>query len=607
MHQESLMMKVKQMNDNFDHIRKAMLPIGCDFFEDQKKALLAKGNFNIIAGPGSGKTTVLTAKLASLLLNRKETDKAICLVTHTNVAVEEVFSGLNKVGIKKVEYPNFIGTIQEFFNHFFAIKAFNSLNKGSNIRILDDDEYTKKLEPIFRSKVTWYSKGYSVPGFKKNQVSLNIDNDNNVFFLSQANKSYRDSYNQSFQTLFQRGMVTNQQCLELAKWYIENNLDKIKSAFSSRFNYLLLDEAQDTSIMQYSLLEGLTDTSEVNFQKFGDPYQALYSIYGDGNIDAWRPYNETQKGFQIEEIAETSRFGSTIAAIVKDTCIEPYENFRSVGVVNSFNPNLIIFNSKEELLEKYKKTIEHYENESYSFKECKRKDVIVSDMHDNLTRYFPEYSKEKNKILRHEYSYKQIYDYIVTTISSIYGNDRNDLRLVLSENLDNKILISKMIKELNSQDGSIDVVKQILRFIVKEKLTDAQLSEIIMSMINTVKETKKGIISGNENDTFYTLNTIHGVKGETHRSTMLIIDSFLGFNNDHHENKYFERIKPFLIGQRIDYNGSKNEEEFKKALKLTFVALSRPSYLAIIAIPQKNMDDAYKEQLIAHHWREIVN
>ncbi|MFJ7929572.1 UvrD-helicase domain-containing protein [Peribacillus sp. NPDC096448] len=126
-----------------------ILPPGCDFFDQQKEAIRAEGSIDIVAGPGSGKTTVPIAKCGLLLNKIAKSDKGICLITHTNVAVDEIRTGLAKMGMNDIEYPNFIGTIQEFFNNFFAKKAFHMILGEKNFRVLDDKEYQEKFSELF--------------------------------------------------------------------------------------------------------------------------------------------------------------------------------------------------------------------------------------------------------------------------------------------------------------------------------------------------------------------------------------------------------------------------------------------------------------------------
>ncbi|MEC0305072.1 UvrD-helicase domain-containing protein, partial [Terribacillus saccharophilus] len=299
-------------------------------------------------GPGSGKTTVLIAKCGLLMNNLVKSNKGICLITHTNVAVDEIRNGLTSIGISNIEYPNFIGTIQEFFNTFFAKKAFHLILGEKKFRVLDDEEYQQKFEELFdQRKPDWYNANN--PKVNKWKPKVLINGNLSYSIESNARSSYKKAFNDSIKTLFSWGIVTNYQCLELSKWYINQYGVKLKKAMMNRFKYILLDEAQDTSHLQFEMLNYLFSNDEISFQRFGDPYQALYNIF-DGNEDAWIPTKELDTNYR--EISETSRFGSSIANVVRNVCVEKYESFTSLNITDSFDPHFIIFNDEKDLLNK---------------------------------------------------------------------------------------------------------------------------------------------------------------------------------------------------------------------------------------------------------------
>ena len=91
---------------------------------------------DVVACPGSGKTTVLLAKL--LLLAERlpfEDNSGICVLTHTNIAIAEI---KKKAGIKAdvlFRYPNFFGTFQSFVDKFLAIPAYTNYTKKRVVAI----------------------------------------------------------------------------------------------------------------------------------------------------------------------------------------------------------------------------------------------------------------------------------------------------------------------------------------------------------------------------------------------------------------------------------------------------------------------------------------
>ena len=111
---------------------------------ERRSALLENGSRDFNAVPGSGKTSLLAAKL--LLLARKwpHARRGICVLSHTNVARNEIAHRLagTAEGSQLLNYPHFIGTIHSFVNHFFAMPLLRSL--GQKIDVIDDHSDASK-------------------------------------------------------------------------------------------------------------------------------------------------------------------------------------------------------------------------------------------------------------------------------------------------------------------------------------------------------------------------------------------------------------------------------------------------------------------------------
>ena len=95
------------------------------------------GTFDVQAFPGSGKTTVLIAKLAILAKKWPHTHKGICVLSHTNVAKDEIdrHLGQNELGRKLLSYPHFIGTLHSFCDTYLSVPWLKS--KGYQISMID--------------------------------------------------------------------------------------------------------------------------------------------------------------------------------------------------------------------------------------------------------------------------------------------------------------------------------------------------------------------------------------------------------------------------------------------------------------------------------------
>ena len=109
------------------------------FDEHQLKVLQNINNLDVEACPGSGKTTVLVAKLALLARYWTPKNQGICVLSMTNAAREEIQERLGNTieGQKLLHPPHFIGTIHSFFSEFLAKPHLNSNNMS--IVSIDDD------------------------------------------------------------------------------------------------------------------------------------------------------------------------------------------------------------------------------------------------------------------------------------------------------------------------------------------------------------------------------------------------------------------------------------------------------------------------------------
>lgn len=134
--------KIEITDEDIKWIQEIMPEI--EFDDDRIKALKSLDSVDINACPGSGKTTLLVSKLAILANKWPYTNKGICVLSHTNVAREEIQNRLGDLAISKklLSYPHFIGTFQSYLDTFFAIPYLKS-NK-SNIKIVDDQYVLSK-------------------------------------------------------------------------------------------------------------------------------------------------------------------------------------------------------------------------------------------------------------------------------------------------------------------------------------------------------------------------------------------------------------------------------------------------------------------------------
>ncbi|MCS6955025.1 MAG: UvrD-helicase domain-containing protein [Candidatus Calescibacterium sp.] len=113
-------------DDDIKLAEQIFLPAGHSFDEQRRNFIKCLDkSLHVQACPGSGKTTALLAKL--YILSEKmpfENNKGICVLTHTNVAIDIIKKKLGDKANKLLSYPNFFGTIQSFVDKYLAIPAY---------------------------------------------------------------------------------------------------------------------------------------------------------------------------------------------------------------------------------------------------------------------------------------------------------------------------------------------------------------------------------------------------------------------------------------------------------------------------------------------------
>ncbi|MET4655408.1 DNA helicase-2/ATP-dependent DNA helicase PcrA [Exiguobacterium sp. PvP048] len=611
-----------EKHETLTHFEQKLLPESNNFSEEQKRVIFSESDRNIVAGPGSGKTTVLMAKIAMLLNEQTEDFKGICIITHTNVAVDEIKTGLMNMGITEFEYPNFVGTIHEFFNYFFAFKAYNEIFPGIVPSFRDEELFKERFKDVFiKYKPSSYTT--SPPTTKVEKIHLLINDDKEILLREECPDFYKIALINTLEEIIKLGELRHNDSLSLSHWYIKKYERKIKRGFEERFSWVFLDEAQDTSIFQYELLKTLFNDSSITFQKYGDPYQALYTLY-DNSPDAWLPHQEIAEGVILDSISQSTRFGESIAKILRTTCIKKYEILRGSTRRNSFKPHMFLYNTESEVVNKYIEVVDNLKEHHEEFKKSDKKIAVVGLTHGDLSRYKNGYKKVKSVKTRSESIIKNYYELLLKSIleiikeadESTLPNPKLSYNIsLLKKEIENndvniKSKMSSLIVSIVNDRGKISenserlilcILKEFCEnhFIGNPKLLDyskyrdyfsENLERIYLSYSVTDKEysIEKNTI---ENKIYF--GTVHSVKGETHKATLLL-ESILPEGPYRNPTFFYDcyLISNYLIGEFEDYNRFEDplkKNATRKALKTAYVALSRPTHFAGVAIKKSQI------------------
>ncbi len=340
-------------------------------------------NANVIACPGSGKTTVLLAKL--LLLSRRmpfSDGRGICVLTHTNVAIDEIKSKLGSKSDILFKHPNFFGTIQGFVNKFLALPYF--LHRSNNsIEAISDDAYNKAMDIrlkfcLKKEKRDTFKKVqhiFHVNESLKYNYRLHVNCKNNITLIDKINGKpleikkprgntlacnyvdYEDHEKENVIAYLKKlkievmksGVLHYDDLFFLANRNLKTN--EVASILSKRYKYLFVDEMQDTQQHQMGIIASAFNDSVIK-QYFGDPDQAIFSGISGGEM-AW-DYN--QDGALTLNISDSKRYSLSISQ-----CINPFKMKLNdvVGKASwqSNKPCILLYDEPKEALDMFIKEI----------------------------------------------------------------------------------------------------------------------------------------------------------------------------------------------------------------------------------------------------------
>ena len=246
--------------------------------EQQKKAVTYEGSVQlVIAGAGSGKTRVITSRIAHLMLNSQVSAHQIIAVTFTNKAAQEMRERIaHYIGTHR-PLP-FIGTFHSYCLRLLKIN--HSLLKVPFASLMDEDDQLKIVQGIIT----------------RNNLNKQISPKQALYYISQQKNRLSPDESSDQYDLMQSIAQTYEQekriskCLDFDDLLIETlqlfkHNEDFKKQFQRQVRHILVDEYQDTNVVQHELIKQMTLNASGEFAidslcVVGDEDQSIYSWRG---------------------------------------------------------------------------------------------------------------------------------------------------------------------------------------------------------------------------------------------------------------------------------------------------------------------------------------
>lgn len=615
------MMEWQISDQDIQAAEELLLPHGAHFPEDARNVIRCWHSTDVAACPGSGKTTVLLAKL-KLLADKMPLEKGagICVLSHTNVAVDEIKNRLSDYADRLLNYPNYIGTIQSFIDRFVTMPYLRNIS-GQNVQVVDSLTYAQHMLRKIQHEAKYKALDYVTrnnfePGGQfsdriNHTQALYIRDDGALCIgrqqkpLAGAGRASAEQYKKLLVELLENeGMIRYQDAYVYASTAIGELPAEYADLFSSRFQYVFIDEYQDCNNLQRQAIDAIFDPQKCAVFKIGDSDQAIYNSAEDTPPD-WIPQPD------FLPIMTSCRFNQEIANVLCKLK-KGEKNIATLAGATGAKPVLLVFSPEKidrviggfiSALEKH----ELYDNNGV-YK------VIGAVKRENLSglkigSYWTKFDGSANK--KSEYNYWVLVDEIAQYLleGKLYKTEQSVRRLLcrvfhhipikhpvsgkdytmvtMKKLLDDKYResycqwIYEMSRMQKIERCSVD---QMVRQRINEllRINDPSHPDIFTVLpaffleestgVNHADIAEKNVLIDPIRGRRIVFDTIHGVKGETHDATLYLETNRQGASD-------LNRILPYFGVGRC---GSSNL--YDSSRKLAYVGMSRPKKLLCVAM-----------------------
>ena len=648
-------------DEDIAYAESILLKDGQVFDSERRNFIKDFNTLDLQAVPGSGKTTVLLAKL--LVLERYmplKNNSGILVLSHTNAAVDEIKERIERYCPKLFQYPNFVGTIQSFVNTFLAVPFYNSIYKAKPFRI-DNEIYDEQVEKFYNNTQDYSLKSYlnrqrdgleflksiRLASTSGKRLIEYLNGTIDGFKLKDPNKSTYKSLHSFKIGLLEKGYLHFDDSYTLANYQI-SCFPRQKVILQKRFKYVFVDEMQDMDTHQYDLLEQLFfDGGESNsiYQRIGDVNQAIFNGFASHDGSIWEQRDRTLP------LSGSYRINNILAPIVQRLGLISYSiiGLRKAhdGSDIDIKPHIIVFDNsnKEQVLSQYVHIIQTLQSQGkisiapehkFSAIAWRKEHQDVDKL--GLSDYWNGYSVINRKAT---IDYKVLKDYLLLDQD---GNKFADIR----KNILNAIIkifriegVFDMYNRVYTKRSLMTDLKEyyqdfyqffklkiyrwslgIIRGNMEVVYTDIKsfLPELLDIFKKEIKNANEFIDGDSEaivqheeveeklnvyeeNNIQVEVGSIHSVKGQTHTAT-LYLESYFHASGSGVNSKSYEsqRLNDCFLGAAISSSAGKR---VKQTAKMAYVGFSRPTHLLCFAV-KKNHFEQYLSQIDQEIW-EIVD
>ena len=284
----------------------------------QKEAVLyLDGPLLIVAGAGSGKTKVLTSRIAHIIKEKRAFPNQILSVTFTNKAAKEMQTRVSKMLGSTATGLSWLGTFHSICAKILRKHA-TAANLNSNFTIIDTDDQIRLIKNICKSE------NIDIKQLSPRFILAIIDRwKNKGYYPSEVVVNNKDIYEKTILPLYkiyQQKLIDLNSCdfgdLILHTVKILENYPDIRQIYTTNFKFILVDEYQDTNFIQSKWLNLLSEKNK-NLCCVGDDDQSIYSWRG-AEIKNFLEFDQVYENTKVIRLEQNYRSSQNILSVASN-------------------------------------------------------------------------------------------------------------------------------------------------------------------------------------------------------------------------------------------------------------------------------------------------
>ncbi|MEE4705371.1 UvrD-helicase domain-containing protein [Pseudomonas alliivorans] len=622
--------------------------------------LRSRETLDVSACPGSGKTTMVVAKLAILARKWTSRTRGICVLSHTNVARHEIEHrlGNTEMGQRLLSYPHYIDTIHGFVSRFLATPWL--LSAGFRFTAIDD-ELTHRMRfncisLADRKKVRGY---FERSNFKAESLRLTSTDftdplTGNNFPCGPDADSYKIMA-AAMGEAAKRGYFCYDEIFVLGKAQLTER-PGVGASLRHRFPCVLVDEMQDTSDLQNEYLSTIfpREDGSICVTRVGDPNQAIF------DSEASSQGNDFPDVEQSLDIASSFRFDESIALLANPFAFHPVaqrlRGLRAKGNEQRLPHTIFVFPDGDcgEVLDAYGRhvlqhlPIELLQKATITALGFTHKGIDPEDQDEHypktVAHYWGKYDRnaggsgykpptlvERLRLARYHLTNGETAHQAVEEMARalIHLANLSDPRMRIKPGARQHVQVQQLLIKPDDLQQYQHLIVEVLfssetisqrrwkvlghRFSSLAKVLAAtnELSEAGKEYLGWVEDAQETIQEETVAPSMNTyrcvheqrtvdikLGSVHSAKGQTHTAT-LVLETY---NYGHVLNS----LMPWMLGQQC-HGGKSVKIRQRRRLLAMYVAMTRPTHLLCLAISRRSLGEGEafeqsRQMLIDQGW-----